>query len=1091
MDTHFLRRITLGTALALLPLPVAGQQAATVSGRVTSAAGVPLANASVVIDQLRLGTQTGDDGRYALTVPAARTTGQSVTITARLIGFKPTSQQIVLGGGGATADFSLGSNPLLLGEVVVTGSGTQTTREKLGATINSVSSQDIVKSNESNVVNALAAKAPNIEVNSQAGDPGAGSFILIRGLKTIQGTGQPLFIVDGSPIDNSTNATDPNVGVDAGTAYTNRAADLNPNDIESIDVLKGAAASALYGSRAAQGVILITTKSGRSGETKYSLQSTASWDQVNRRIPLQTTFGRGNFGVPRVCQPGSTCFFRSWGPPLAAGTPIYNHWDELFHTGTTFDNIFNVSGGDARRTFFLSAGSTNQNGVARGPNSYYDRRTVRLKAAQSLTDRLRVGGNISYASIDNALLQKGNNLNGLLLGATRQPPEFNNQPYITPEGWQRGFTLPIPTSPTQFQIFDNPLWVIYKHKNQSKVGRSFGNVNLDYDASDWFKLRYTLGADYSNDERMEAQPPFSAGNGQTGQIYQGAYTSFNIDHNLLATLTRHLGESVNAELNLGQNLNSNTYRQLQVLGTGFIDPTVFTLNNTVSTNLQPQNFESKVNIAGYFGQLGLDFSDQLYLKGGVRADQSSTFSAKHRTNYFPQVSAAWSVSNSLGNRDQRGTVSYLKVRSAYGEVGREPNPYQILTTFTSQNQIGIAYGGGTTNPSQAGNGGLISNFTRGDPNLGPERTAESEVGFDVGLFNQRVDGTFTYYNARTSDVILSVPTAVSTGYSTVDKNGARIVNKGVEVTLNTRLVDRPEGRWEVGVNWARNRNLLTQLAGADFVGIRGGFGVSTAVKGYPMGTFYGTDFVRCRYNVPDAQNIQNTSAGATDINAACRTAKAPNGALYVDANGFPLFDPANYPIGDPNPKWTGAVRSSITIKRVQLSGLLDVKHGGVNWNGTRGALQSYGTSIYTVNRATCISKTSCTGNSQVFGTNLIPGPVVGPGAGKAVPIGQNWWRNGLGNNFNGPTSEFVEDAGYVKLREISVAYTFNEPWVRNLVGMSSVDVRFAGRNLGLWTKYSGVDPETNLEGSFGIGRGQDYFNNPLTRSFVLSFSFNR
>jgi TonB-dependent SusC/RagA subfamily outer membrane receptor len=238
--------------------------------------------------------QTAADGRYQLTVPAARVTGQQVSLGVRAIGFRNTSTLITLTGGSLTQDFTLAANPLRLGEVVVTGSGTSTTVEKLGNTINSVKSEDVRKSNEANIVNALAAKAPGVEVTSQSGDPGAGSSIIIRGLKTIQGDGQPLFVIDGQPIDNSTLKTGD--FADAGTAYSNRAADINPNDIESIEILKGAAASAIYGARAAQGVVLITTKSGRAGQTRYNFRSSFGFDDVNKSIPLQRSYGRGQEG---------------------------------------------------------------------------------------------------------------------------------------------------------------------------------------------------------------------------------------------------------------------------------------------------------------------------------------------------------------------------------------------------------------------------------------------------------------------------------------------------------------------------------------------------------------------------------------------------------------------------------------------------------------------------------------------------------------------------------------------------------------------------------------------------------------------------
>lgn len=1081
------RRLLTVSALAVVPATATAQQSATIRGRVTAETGVPVGNATVFIPTLSVGTQTASDGQYSLVVPAARVSGQQVTLSVRQLGFKQANQNITLRGGTITQDFTLESNPLRLGEVVVTGAGTSTTSEKLGNTINSVKSVEIVKASEPNIVNALAAKAPNIEITSQAGDPGAGSQIFIRGLKTIQGNGQPLFVVDGTPIDNS--ATNTSEFSDASTSYSNRASDLNPNDIESIDVLKGAAAAAIYGARAANGVILITTKSGRAGATRYNLRSSYSFDDVDKGIPLQQQYGRGTDGVTSPCD-GFGCYPASvsWGPKLTGQT--YDHWGEAFTTGHVFDNNLSISGGDDRRTFMLSLGRVDQSGTINSPNSWYDRTTLRLKATQTLTDKLTIGANVAYSDVRMAAVQKGNNLNGLLLGLTRTPPDFNNKPYLV-KGLQRTYRYPNPdttavaTDRLNDRVYDNPFWVMNIDRNTSNVGRAFGNANVDWNPLPWLTIKETLGADYSADERIEGLPPQSAGDALTGQLWQGTYTYLGIDQNLIATAQKTFSPSISASLTLGQNLNSQKVDQLQSKGTTYLAADLFTLNNTVTTNLQPQNFESLVHVAGYFAQGGLDLWNALYLTAGVRLDQSSTFPKANRDNYYPKFSAAWDASRWIGAGQGRGIVSYLKLRGAYGAVGREPSPYQILTTYTT-GSFGLDYGGGSTTTGQNGLAGVISSSTLGTPTLKPERTAEAEAGFDFGLFNQRVDGVVTYYDAKTTDVIFSLPVPSSSGYSSATSNGGTITNKGWEAQVNWRVFETRDVRWELGANWGRNKNVLTELKGATYVGLAGGFGVSTAVKGEPIGAFYGTDWARCRYE--DAENVVED----IDINALCRAAKAPNHALYVGADGFPIQDAANHTLGDPNPKWTGAARTNLTLwRKLQFSALVDIKHGGVNWNGTRMALQRFGTIGYTVPRATC-TENGCTGNEKKFGIDIEKAPgVVGPGAGKAVPVGQNWWLEGLGNNFNGPTGQGVEDAGYFKLREISLTYTADQPWVKNVLGFQSLEIRVSGRNLHTWTDYLGIDPETNLQGAAGIGRGQDYFNSPQNRSFVIGISLNK
>ncbi len=720
---------------------------------------------------------------------------------------------------------------------------------------------------------------------------------------------------------------------------------------------------------------------------------------------------------------------------------------------------------------------------------------MRLKATQQLTDELRIGGNIAYSDVRARYTQRGNNLNSLLLGASRTPPEYDSRTYVDPvTGAQIGYRRPRPLDATQDPVYDNPFWVVNKAVNTSNVGRTVGNLLVDYQPLQWLKVNYSLGADYYADDRVSSLPPGSAGDGLVGQLYQGNYSNLIIDHNLLVTAQRDIGQNVQLRATLGQNLNLRRFKILQVQGSGYADPTLLTLNNTIPSNLQPQNYESKINIAGYFGQLEADLWNQVFLSGAVRADQASTYAPSKRTNYFPKVSAVWNVSNTLGNTSGRGTLSFLKLRGAYGEVGREPGAYQTLTLYGNGGGQ-FAYGGGLTNATQAGQSGLYAGSTLGFTGLGPEVTAETEFGADFGLFNQRIDGSVTYYNAQTRDVILSLPLPPSTGYSGVNKNGAKIENVGIELNLNGRVMERTNFRWEAGVNFTRNRNMVKDLVGAEFVGIAGGFGASAAVANQPLGTFYQTDFVRCRYDVADANNIQSGSGvPGDDINAYCRSKNAPNGALFIGANGFPLADPQNRNTGDPNANYLLGLRNSITLyKKLSLSALVDIRNGAQNWNGTRGALQSFGKALSTANRATYNAGTGTyTGGLRTFGSDIFPGAVTGPGAGTAVSVGQNWWRDGIGGGvFAGPGGQLVDNGAFTRIREISAAYTFDGAWVKKNLSLSSIDVRVSGRNLKVWTDYDGVDPETNLYGGTGIGRGIDYFNNPQSRSWAINFTLNR
>jgi TonB-linked SusC/RagA family outer membrane protein len=1067
---HLIRLFTLLLATLVAVPGAMAQQGATVTGKVTGEGGAPIAFASVVLGGMGLGASTREDGVFSIAVPAGRVTNQRVDVTVRAIGYQSATQQVTLSSGSVTANFTLTVNPLRLGEVVVTGAGTASSIERLGAVVSTVKSEEILKSNELNAVQALAAKAPGVVVTSSSGEAGASSFILIRGQKSIEGTSQPIFVVDGVPVDNSTIVTTFST---AGTSSSNGMAALNPADIESVEILKGAAAAAIYGARAGAGVVLITTKRGRAGAPTWSLRSTYSQDEVNRDYPLNRRYGQGSGGVAPTPALGRYLTGASFGPELAPGTPIYNHFMEMFESGSTIDNTLSLSGGTERSSFYLSLGHLDQDGYVVGPNDKFTRTTALVKGNLEVTEKVRIGATVNFADTHGSFIQKGSNLSGLLLGALRSPPEFDNRNYIDEAtGLHRSYRYPRPTPTSQFETrtYDNPFFIVNELSNTSDVGRSFGNVNIDYAPFSWLTVKYTLGADYGSDARIEGLPP-SNSTDPTGQIDRANYTIFQVDHNLIAQAQKDWNDWTKTSLTVGQNLNSRKYEQLQVRGRGFISPELFTLSNTISSNLLPLDYESLVHLESYFVEGKVDLWQQLYLTAGVRNDGSSTFGSKVRHNWFPKASAAWEASKYLGINSGQGMLSYLKLRAAYGETGREPAPYQVFSGYT----VGTFGDGWTTglNVSQGGNAGTFLSPTRGQENLKPERNKELEAGFDVALFDSKVDVGFTVFDAKSTDVILSLPVPPSTGYFSEVRNAAEITNKGFEVSANWRAINSANLTWNVGAQWSRYKNKVTDLRGAEQFFLPGGF-VSGIKEGYAHGIILGWDFARCRYAASD--NIVD----GLDINAFCQANNAPDGAMYIGEDGFPLFDSEQRVVGDPNPDWTASLTSTVNIgRRLQLSALVDVRKGGDIWNGTKGALYNFGAH----------RDTEIRGEERTFGTDWLPGPVTGPGAGTAVVLDQGSWFTNLGSGFVGPEIQFVEDGGFMKLRELSVSYNVEADFVRR-AGFSSVDVRIAGRNLWMKTDYTGIDPESNLGGAT-TARGNEYFNNPQARSIVLSIGLNR
>jgi hypothetical protein len=688
-------------------------------------------------------------------------------------------------------------------------------------------------------------------------------------------------------------------------------------------------------------------------------------------------------------------------------------------------------------------------------------------------------------------------VSGVMLGALRTPPTFDNRQTYTASGLQRPYRFPEPTSIGSMAVnpyYDNPFFVLDNPGNRSELGRAISNVNADWNPLGWLNVKYTLGADYYNDSRLQALPLTSA-NDKPGNVIRFTASNLEIDHNLLAIARRDFGTNIDATLTLGQNLNSRRYRQLADEGDGLIAPFPLAIQNTVdkgASNLLTlvfpfsgtAEFKSLAHIESYFAQAEFSFYDQLVVNAGIRNDGFSTFGASTRRHNFPKASAAWTFTNMLGNAG-KGVLNYGKLHFAYGETGKEPPIYAAVTTLTSGQTFGSGYSDAILS-SINGQGGLVTSQVLGNPALRPERNRENEYGLDLALLNNKVDLSATYYTRRADDVILGVPVNSSgTGAQFAVKNAASITNKGTELTLNIRPLTTSTLAWDAGVQFGQNRGNVKSLNGAEFIpynseGFNGGIGSSTV--GFAPGVIRGSDFVRC------GRGLILADAAQTNVDAVCGADANAKQALYLGADGKPIVDNTDRVIADPNPKYTMSYKSSFTLwNKLRVSGLLDVRRGGQVWNQTRSVLANFGTAKVTEIR-----------NQQgEFGKNYLTDVypyVAGPGAGVvAFHTPQEWqaWFTGNGGGFGPVGAQAVEDASYTKLREVSVSYTFDQPWVRSVSGFSTVDLRLGGRNLKTWTKYKGYDPETNLGGAEYLTQGLDYFINPPTRSFVLSFSFNR
>jgi TonB-linked SusC/RagA family outer membrane protein len=648
---------------------------ATVTGVVTAVGGNPVAGATVVILSLNIGTTTRDDGHYSFTVPSNFVTGQPLTITARRIGYKVLTADATLVAGTNTQNFTLETTPLQLGEVVVTGEGTTATVRELATARGSVSDSAILKSNEPNITTALAAKAPGVQVTSTSGDPGASTQIVIRGINTLGGgTGRPsdpLFIVDGVPVDNSSitpSFLDPQASAEGGAASPNRAIDINPDDIAHIEILKGAAAGAIYGARAGQGVVLITTKHGNSGQTHYSLNSSYSFDTPNRYIPLQTTYGQGSGGAGDACAAGQqgldcTATAFSWGPALAKGTPVYDHSSELFTTGNTINNTLTASGGNERTTFYMSGSYLTQSGTVVGPNDYLKRSSLRLSADHRLFDKFRIGGNITVAETNQGGVQKGFNFSSVTWTSYMTPPNFNNQPFLSPStGLQRSYIFPFPSNASALlsRGFDNPFWTAATAVSTSIDPRTFGDIHAQYDPLPWLKLTYQLGIDNSNDSRLQGQGQSNSNSlSSAGQVLTLDFDHNTVNQDVVATATYAKNDNLTGSLAIGSNLESQNAYENGLIGDGLLTPGLYSLNNVASVR-SPLTLETHQRTEGFFGQDRLDLLDQIFLQAGLRYDGQSTYSPGNLWAVFPSASAAWEFTKVTGTV---GPIGYGKLRA--------------------------------------------------------------------------------------------------------------------------------------------------------------------------------------------------------------------------------------------------------------------------------------------------------------------------------------------------------------------------------------------------------------------------------------------
>ena len=968
----------------LVPAGVAlAQGTGTVSGTIIDSNGDPLPGASVRLVDTQLGASSNVDGEYTI---GAVTPG-TYTVAATFVGFVEETQEVtVTAGGTATADFTLADGVQLEG-VTVDALGFAVNTDQLGSAQSSVAGDALTRSGETNVLRALSAKTPGVNITASGGDPGASTNIIIRGQSTIQGSNQPLIVVDGVPISNST--------IDSGTAgvqQQSRLNDINPEDIASVEVLRSSAAAALWGSRAQSGVIVITTKSGRgvNNRPNVSFRSTLSFDQLNESVPLQQAYGGGVNGIyqfdagrsgqslswgDRIAdRQGGENVFNTSGPaavglqtgevyyPIANGTfdnphggvrsqETFDHSTNLFDTGVFADNTVSVSGGDENGRYYLSAGNLTQDGIIVA-NSNYNRTTLRLNADRAVSSKLRVEGNANYIRSNSDRIQQGSNISGLFLGGLRTRADFDNTDYLVdyyPDGLEgapvearhRSYRNPLGarTSP----VYDNPFFTINRNSNTSLLNRFQGKVGAIYDPATWLNLTSRVGADYYTDRRSIYFPIFSAAN-TSGYQEEDSYSEFQINVDLIARASRDLTDDIGGSLLLGVNANHREYDGLFGSVTGFSNPEEFrSLQNGTAASIDASLDQFTQRTLGFFSEVEFGLYEQLFLKATGRFDNASTFGPQAEDTFFyPSASLAWQFTELLGENPY---LSFGKLRANVGVVGREPGPYTASNRFIPTNVTdgytsgfpltGAGYGGGFGRSSVAGNAFVI-----------PERKTEFEVGADLRFFQDLFTFGATYYDNTSEDVIFNVDVAPSTGFTSTALNAAQISNRGIELTLDALWPRVGDFSWNTYANFTTNENVVEDLAGVQEFSLNGFTGsTSSLVQDQEFGVFYGGRWRRAApgCNPDDAVATVTTSCEPlTAREQELGFSVSPSDNRVLDENGFPVGASTSGVVGNPNPDWQASIGNTLRFRDLSLNALFDFSIGGQVWNGTRGALYFFG-----------------------------------------------------------------------------------------------------------------------------------------------------
>lgn len=1074
------KHILFITLFSLSLLSFRAQAQLSVAGTVTGEDGTPLVGVTVLEEGTSNGTVTEFDGSYSLIV-----SDENAQLVFTYVGLEVVRQSV---GSGGVLNVTMVEDAEILDEVVVTALGFETKEDEVGYASSSVTGSTVTQAGETTVINALSGKASGVRISRNSGDPGAGAYIQIRGVSTIDRDAQPLIVVDGVPISNDSR------GAQESLAAQSRLNDINPNDIESVTVLKGASAAALWGTRALGGVIVIKTKSGQyNKKLSVTYKTSYSVDQINRKYPQQTKFGQGDNGVYNQRARDS------WGDKIAdrAGGPdefntsgeffidqagntyypistkndqtIYldDNFDLVYQNGHFWENNLSISGGNANSTIFASLSDFNQSGIIRN-NSDYRRTTARVNASHLLNDYIKINASVAYTKSISNRIRRGASSSGLNLGLLRTPVDFDNTGYrgdyyANPDASpvsnrHRSYREPIAADGTA--TYNNPSWTINEQESLVDVDRFITSMELTVSPTGWLDLIGRVGLDkYTELNQLFFTPGSAAGEFTAGFFDKSLARNSILNMDYIAKAGKVFSKNFSGNVLVGFNYN---HRELITDGSEISNFILYTdvasgirdIDNALPENRIVSSTFGQERTVGVYGSASFSLYDMLFINGTLRAESASTFGEANNTFYFPSASVAWQFTELKGL--QGDLLSFGKLRLSYGEVGVQPARYNTTNTFVSP-VFGDQYGGDLAG-ALYGNGAFVASTQRGSADLRPERKKETEVGVDLRFLKDRLSVSATYFFNETEDVLLDFPIANSRGFTRIYTNGAKLENKGVELDLSYTLIRNKDWYWNVGAVYSTVENKVTRLAEGLTINLGGLSAVNArAIEGYPIGVLWGS-----------------------------RTLRDDNGNIVFDENGFPVQDQLEGIIGDPNPDWQGSAFSTLSYKNFSLSVLFETYQGADIFAGTKSVMWDLGTWGASGEEVTAQQNLLTYDGDVILAGTTFRGRIYNFGAGPVAHT--EAWYNGDGGFFSGGNDElYIEDGSWTRLREITLAYTAKSDWMKRNLGISNAQISVTGRNLFLWTPFEGNDPDTNLQG-VSVARGIDYFNNPGTKSYVFTLN---